>query len=68
MLKRRTKVLLLVAFVAAMVASGATAFGRTGCRCSRFIGDRGPFPAPGGCHFDQKTSQCVSVTCQGSCF
>ena len=68
MLKRVSKVILLVALLAALVASGAAAFGSTGCRCYRFIGDRGPFPAPGGCHFDQKTLQCVSVSCRGYCF
>ena len=67
MLKRITKVLLLVAFLAALAASGAAASRSTGCRCGRFIGDRGPFPAPGGCHFDAKTSQCVSVSCTGFC-
>lgn len=67
MLRRITKVLLLVAFLVAMVASGAAAFGRTGCRCYRLIGDRGPFPAPGGCHFDQNSLQCVSVSCSGFC-
>jgi len=68
MLRRITKVLLLVAFLTAMVASGPVAFARAGCRCYRFIGDRGPFPAPGGCHFDAKTSQCVNVSCTGGCY
>lgn len=68
MSRRTTKILLLTALVAAMVASGATAFAKSGCRCYRFIGDRGPFPAPGGCHFDAKTSQCVSISCTGSCY
>jgi len=68
MLRRITKVVLLVAFVTAMVASGPVAFARSGCRCYRFIGDRGPFPAPGGCYFDQKALQCVSVSCTGFCY
>jgi hypothetical protein len=67
MSKRMPKLLLLVALLASLVTSGAAAFGSTACRCYRFIGDRGPFPAPGGCHFDQKTLQCVSVSCTGFC-
>lgn len=67
MLKRITKVLLLVALLAAFVASSAPAFGRAGtCRCYS-VGDR-QLVIPGGCHFDQKTSQCVNTSCRGGCF
>jgi hypothetical protein len=66
MLRRIGKVLLVVAFVTAMVRSGATALAGTGCRCYRFAGDR-ILPAAGGCHFDQKALQCASVSCRGFC-
>ena len=66
MSKRMMKVVLLVALLAALVASGSTAFGRsTGCRCQP--PDLRKLVPPGGCHFDQSTSQCVNVSCQGSC-
>lgn len=67
MLRRITKVVLPVAFVTAMVASGPVAFARSGCRCYILKAER-LLPAPGGCHFDQSTLQCVSVSCSGSCF
>jgi hypothetical protein len=68
MLTRIPKVLLLVALLAAFVASSAPAFGKaSACGCFRFK-DLRIFRAPGGCHFDQSTLQCVSTSCTGSCF
>jgi hypothetical protein len=68
MLKRIPKVLLLVALLATFVASSAPILGasRT-CRCY-FLKDYRLIPAPGGCSFDQRTAQCVSVSCRGGCF
>lgn len=67
MLRRITKVLLLVALLAAFAASIAPAFGRSRrCSCYR-SGDRQLLPQT-GCHFDQKTSQCVNTSCGGTCF
>ena len=67
MLSRISKVLLLGALLAALVVSGAPVFaGSSPCRCYRG-GDRSLGP-PGGCHFDKRTSQCVNVSCGGSCY
>jgi hypothetical protein len=67
MLRRIPKVFLLVALLAAFAASIAPAFGRSStCGCYILKGDR-IFRAPGGCHFDQKTLQCVSAGCRGTC-
>ena len=67
MLRQIPKVLLLVALLAAFVASIAPAFGRSSaCGCYIVKGDR-IFRAPGGCHFDEKTSQCVNTSCRGTC-
>jgi hypothetical protein len=67
MLRQIPKVLLLVALLAALVASSAPLFGgANACGCYRFVGDR-IFKAPGGCHFDQTTLQCVSRSCRGFC-
>jgi hypothetical protein len=67
MLRRIPKVLLLVALLAGFAASIAPAFGRPRtCGCYRFVGER-IFKAPGGCHLDQTTSQCVSANCRGFC-
>ena len=65
MLRRMAKVVLLVALQAAFVASATAAFGRSHtCRC---FPDFGRLVLPGGCHFDQSTSQCVNVNCSGVC-
>jgi hypothetical protein len=67
MLSRIPKVLLLVALLAVFVASSASLFGgANACGCYRFVGDR-IFKAPGGCHFNQTTLQCVSTSCRGFC-
>lgn len=67
MLSRIPKLLLLVALLAVFVASSAPLFGGAhACGCYRFVGDR-IFKAPGGCHFDQITLQCVSTGCRGFC-
>jgi hypothetical protein len=67
MLKRIPKVLLLVALLAAFGASSAPVFGSSAsCRCYR-SGDRSIGP-PGGCHFDQRTLQCINTACLGSCY
>ncbi len=67
MLRRIPKVLLLVALLAALVASSAPAFGGSHtCRCYH-SGDRPLLPPPGGCHFDQTALQCVNTSCNGSC-
>jgi hypothetical protein len=64
---RILKVLLLVALLAAFVASSKTAFaGASTCRCH--AADFRQLVPPGGCHFDQSTSQCVSVSCRGVCY
>ncbi len=64
MLRRIPKVLLLVALLAAFAASSIPAFGGSShCHCFRVFGKGGA----GGCHFDQKTSQCVITTCNGAC-
>jgi hypothetical protein len=66
MLRRIPKVFLLVALLAAFAASIAPAFGRSStCSCFR-SGDRQLLPQA-GCHFDQKTSQCVNTSCRGTC-
>lgn len=66
MLMRIPKVLLLVALLAAFAASSGAAFGRSRtCRCFR-SGDRQLLPQA-GCHFDQKTLQCVNTSCRGTC-
>jgi hypothetical protein len=68
MLRRIPKVLLLVALLAALVASSAPVFGGSHtCRCYLDNGGRNLVP-PGGCHFDQTTLQCVNTGCRGSCF
>jgi hypothetical protein len=65
MLRQIPKVLLLVALLAALVASSVPAFGRaSSCRCYPDFGRRLP---PGGCHFDQRTLQCVNTSCPGIC-
>ena len=67
MLSRKPKVLLLVALLVVFAASIAPAFGKSSaCGCYRFVGDR-IFRAPGGCHFDQTSLQCVSTSCTGFC-
>lgn len=67
MVTRISKVLLLVALVAALVASSAPALGHSHtCRCFVSNGGRNLIP-PGGCHFDQNTLQCVNTGCSGSC-
>ncbi len=68
MLTRIPKVLLLVALLAAFVASSAPVFGGSHiCRCFLDTGGRNLVP-PGGCHFNQLTLQCVNTSCPGSCF
>jgi len=68
MLRRIPKVLLLVALLAALVASSTSAFGGSHtCRCYH-SGDRPLIGPPGGCHFDQTALQCVNTSCNGSCF
>ena len=68
MLMRISKVVLLVAFLAAFVASGTAAYGGSrACGCY-FVKDFRLIHAPGGCQFDKSTSQCVSVNCSGGCF
>jgi hypothetical protein len=60
------KVLLLVALLAAFVASSAPVFGGSyTCRCYSVV-ERKLVP-PGGCHFDQSTLQCVNTSCRGAC-
>ena len=67
MLNRIPKVFLLVALLAAFAASIAPAFGRSRtCGCYNLKGER-IIRAPGGCHFDQSTLQCVSTGCKGIC-
>ncbi len=68
MLRRLPQLLLLVALLAAFVASGAPAFGGSHiCRCYH-SGDRPLLPPSGGCHFDQTALQCVNTSCNGGCF
>jgi len=67
MLKRIPKMLLLVTLLTALVASSAPVLrGSKTCRCYR-SGDRQPLPQV-GCHFDQRTSQCVKTSCPGTCY
>jgi len=64
---RMPKVVLLVALLVALVASSAPLLGGSHtCRCYVSNGGRNLVP-PGGCHFNQTTSQCVNVSCNGSC-
>ena len=68
MSRRMPKMLLLVALLAAFVASGTAAYGGSrACGCY-FVKDFRLIHAPGGCQFDKSTSQCVSVSCTASCF
>jgi hypothetical protein len=63
-----TKVLLLVALLLTLAAGIVPAFAKSsGCACYIQIGERF-FLRRGGCHFDQKTSQCVNISCSGACF
>jgi hypothetical protein len=67
MSRRIPKVLLLVALLAALVVSSAPVFGSSHtCRCFANFG-RNLVP-PGGCHFDQRTLQCVNTSCPGICY
>jgi hypothetical protein len=67
MLRRIPKVLLLVALLAAFVASSAPAFGGSHtCSCHPL--DFRKLVPPGGCHFDQSALQCVNVSCRGACY
>jgi len=67
MLSRIPKVLLLVAFLAAFVVSSASVFGGSRkCSCNR-LQDRQLLPQV-GCHFDQRTLQCVNTSCPGTCY
>lgn len=67
MLRHIPKVLLLVALLAALVASSAPVLGAAHrCSCYR-SGDRQLLPQV-GCHFDQRTSQCVNTSCPGTCY
>ena len=64
MLKRIANVLLLVALLATLVISNVPVF--AGSRtCSCYKGDR--IFGHIGCHFDQRTLQCVNTACGGSC-
>jgi hypothetical protein len=66
MSKRIPKVLLLAALLAVFVSNSARVFGGSKtCSCYR-SGDRNLGP-PGGCHFDQRTLQCVNSSCPGTC-
>jgi len=65
MSKRISKLLLLAALLAAFLSSGTHMFGAKTCSCYR-SGDRNIGP-PGGCHFDQRTLQCVNSRCAGTC-
>ena len=68
MLRRIPKVLLLVALLAALVASSAPVLrGSATCSCHSTDPYRRLVP-PGGCHFDQSTLQCVNVSCRGICY
>ncbi len=63
MLTRISKVLLLVALLAAFVASSAPAFATPDCLCfSLKKNGNGE-----GCHFNKTTSQCVNTSCAGFC-
>jgi len=67
MLRRVATVLLLVALLSALVASGAPAFGGAStCRCH--AADIRQLVPPGGCHFDQRALQCVNTSCRGACY
>ncbi len=62
MLNQLPKVLLLVALLAAFAASSIPAFGKSRtCVC---IDKK---RALGGCRFDEKTSQCISIDCKFGC-
>lgn len=55
------RVALLVALMTAFVVSSVSAFATNkSCRCN--------FPkGTNACHFDQKTSQCINISCLGGC-
>lgn len=61
MLRRIPKVFLLVALLAALVASSAPAFGGPSCTCHA-IGRKG------SCFFDRRFGQCFNGSCRGSCY
>jgi hypothetical protein len=68
MLRRIPKVLMLVALLAAFAASIAPAFGGShSCSCAKADKRLVP-PGQGGCHFDQRTLQCVNTGCAGTCY
>jgi hypothetical protein len=69
MLNQLIRVVLLVALLAALVASNARVFaGHRVCSCfsSKCEGKGGC--SPGGCTFDKKTGQCVNTGCTGLCY
>ncbi len=67
MFKRIVQLLLLVALLAALMAGSAPAFGSSATCTCHSVKDRILMP-PGGCRFDQRTLQCVNVSCNGSCY
>jgi hypothetical protein len=64
MVRRISKVLLLVALLTGFVVSSVPAFGDSACYCVNNLrkGQRG------GCQFDKKSSQCINTGCDGLCF
>ena len=63
------KLFLLLALLATFAVSSVSAFtGVRACSCftSKCFLGKGNCPQ-GGCSFDKKTSQCVNVSCSGTC-
>ncbi len=67
MLGRIPKLLLLAALLAVFAVSSTTAFGSDVCECFNPCFFCPKDSTNGGCHFDQKTSQCVNTSCDGFC-
>ena len=69
MLRQIPKVLLLVALLTALVASGIPARAGAGnCGCFQPVCFFGHCKPAGHCDFDKKTSQCVNANCSTYCF
>jgi hypothetical protein len=66
MFRRIVELLLLAGLLAGFAAASAPAFAARHCTCYTVIGDR-VLPGFGGCKWDARANQCVSMSCNGFC-